>query len=407
MSSGASPYGEWVEPGDVSAVPEQLRGERAFAPSSLPADIVLSTAAHRELANAEHAVGRVDEAVHRLPDREMFVLCTRFREVRSSAELVGVDASMLETWLVDLMLTRAAEGVGDPEEVVLDRNPVGRFILASRYGADRLAAGAAIDLELLGAVSARLTGRGPRSLEDGLRAYQGWLGPTPDQAYVLTMPPGERLGRALAEWSAWVGRPHPLSRVGRIALGHLHLELLQPYPEANGHLARIYSSLAMVRSGLVRAQVLPLASWPAARGKGYHARIRAVVEGGPVEEWITFYADGVRTQAEEQLRLMDDMGRLRQVLLERAGGSPAVQRVVAGLVTAPVTSNRGLEAAYGFSDYTASQVTRHLVGKGILEVVDDKSYNKVFVCHEVLDLFTVQRPPAPETDENLFDPPPD
>ncbi|MBY8854724.1 hypothetical protein K7G98_43310, partial [Saccharothrix sp. MB29] len=63
------------------------------------------------------------------------------------------------------------------------------------------------------------------------------------------------LHSAFAQWSTWVGAPHPLPRVGRIALAHLNLALLDPFPDTGDYLTGIYSSLEMVRSGLLRGQV--------------------------------------------------------------------------------------------------------------------------------------------------------
>ena len=72
----------------------------AFAPYSLGVDVHLSTQAHGDLNWAEQAAARVDEAAQRLPDRRMFALCTRLREVQNSSHMSGVSRSLLETFLV-------------------------------------------------------------------------------------------------------------------------------------------------------------------------------------------------------------------------------------------------------------------------------------------------------------------
>jgi hypothetical protein len=347
MSSAPPPHGEWVEPGE--GVPRSLRGMRAYLPRPLPSDVILPTETHRVLASVEHALGRLDEAAQRLPDRAGFVLSGQLRDAQSSAQLSGESAALVESWVVRLLLAREAEGAGGSVRAILADHPVGRFIAASEHGARRVREGARIDAALLGEISAQLTGSGPRSLEEGLRTHQGWLGGrSPEDAYVLTTPPGGLLVSTLAQWSTWVCADHPLPRVGKIALAHLHLELLQPYPEANGHLARLYSAFELVRLGLLRDQVLPISVWLDRHRDAYHRHVLAVVEGGPIADWIRFFAEGVEQLALEHIRLVDDLDRLRAELVELARKtSPSAQRVVKGLVTAPVTSHHAAAGAAG------------------------------------------------------------
>ncbi|CCH30164.1 hypothetical protein BN6_28550 [Saccharothrix espanaensis DSM 44229] len=400
------PYGEWVERSATDDSPEWMRGMRAYLPRPLASDFILPTETHRVQAMAEHTLGELNERTRGLPDHAMFELCTRLREVQSAAEMAGTSADFSESWMTSLLLTRAAEGVGEPEEVLLERAPMGRLLQAVEHGAQRLAGGGPFDAELLCEVGRKLAGGDPA--EPGLRTGQSWLADRKgDQPRILTVPPGALLHSAFAQWSTWIDAPHSLPRVGKISLGHLHLALLDPHQGAGPYLTSIYDASAMVRAGLLRDQVLALSTWLDEHEQEYHAHIRAVVDGGPIEDWILFFAGAVRAQATEQLALIDKLNALRRSLVAQAKGSPTVQRVVSGLITAPVTSNRALETVYGMANRTATQVTRHLVQVGILEIVDGKSYNKVFVCQPVLDLYALQVPLAPESDRDAFAPPAD
>ncbi|NUT47047.1 MAG: hypothetical protein HOV94_06950 [Saccharothrix sp.] len=403
MNERPSPHGEWVEPSETDDLPEWARGMRAYVPRPLPSDIILPTETHRVLAMAEHTLGELNERTRGLPNRGMFELCMRLREVQSAAGMAGTSVGFAETWLTALLLKRADGGVGEAKEVVLDREPAARLLQAFEDSAALLANGVPFDADLIAKVGGRLTGDG--DARSALRTRQSRLPDRAGRPPILTVPPGARLHSAFAQWAAWVHDPHPLPRVGKVAMGHLHLVLLDPCPGAGPYLTAIHSASEMVRTGLLRAPVLSLSTWFDEHSAEYYERIRAVVEGGPVEGWISFFAAAVRNQAMAQLALLDQLSGLRAELLERAKGSPTVQRVVGGLITAPVTSNRALEEAYGMANRTATQVTRHLVKAGILEIVDGKSYNKVFVCQPVLDLYALQVPAAPESDRAVFAPP--
>ncbi|RKT55111.1 Fic family protein [Saccharothrix australiensis] len=385
-------HGGWVEPANPATLPEPLRGLRVYLPNPMPVDARLPTGTHRNLAEAEHALGSLNESAERVADRSMLVLCGQIRDARSSGALAGHDADLVEALLFHLWAARAA---GDDAAVaeLLAKHPVGRFVLASAHGTARLAAGAPVDPRLLGEISAILTGSGPRDHDTGLRRHQGWFGGrTERDAYLLTVPPGEPLRRALAEWSAALRAPSPLSRVARIALSHLHLELVQPYPEANGHVARLASSLELVRTGLLRDQVLPMSHWLDAHRAEYHERVRAVVHGGPVHEWIDFFATGLRTEALAQVRMIDELAALHRAHLALAPRPLSLRRVAADLVTSPVLTHRTLVERYGITMKTATQVTGRLVRLGVLTSLEERVYNKVFVCRAVVRLLTTERP---------------
>lgn len=406
MNESSPPHGEWVEPSETDGLPEQMRGMRAYMVRPLPSDVVVPTNTHRVQAATEHILGRLTERTLGLPDRRMFELCMRLCEVQSAAEMAGTSMALSETFLTRLLLTRAADGVGEPEEVLLERTPAGRALRAVEHGAARLRDGAAFDAKLVGEIGEKLTGEVPGTVALGLRTCQSWLGGgSTGQPPILTVPPGALLHSAFAQWSTWIAAPHPLPRVGKIAMGHLNLALLDPYPGAGPYLTGLYSASQMVRMGLLRHPVLSLSTWLDEHSKEYYRQIRAVVDGGPIEVWISFFAGAVHAQAAAQLALINRLNTLSQKMLKQAKGSPTVQRVVSGLITAPVTSNRALEVRYGMANKTAAQTTRHLEKAGILEVVGNKSYNKVFVCQKVLDLYALQVPSAPESDRTVFSPP--
>ncbi len=399
MTNAPPAHGVWAEPADPGALPEPLRGLRAYLPNPLPLDLVLPTRTHRRLAEAEHALGSLNEGAERIADRSALVLSSQIRDARSSAAMADVTADLAESFVFHLLAARAT---GDRSAVaeLLDKHPIGRFVLASAHGTARLTAGAPVDTTLLGEISAILTGSGPRDLSTGLRRHQGWFGGrTP---YLLTTPPGEPLSEALVAWARAVHAPSPLSRVARIALAHLHLELLQPYPEANGHIARLFSSLELVRTGLLRDQVLPLSFWLDTHQREYHERIRAVVHGGPLHDWIGFFADGLRALALDQLTLIGELDALRRAHLALAAGPPSLRRVAGDLVTTPVLTHRTLVERYGITVKTATQVTRNLLGLGVLTSLEDRVYNKMFYCQPVIRLLTMDRPVPHDRDDDVF-----
>src|SRR5687767_13581297 len=90
MDFRALPDGQWSRVPELPGIPEALRGEGAYLPPPLPSDLALPAATYRRCAEAEHALGRLDEAADRLGVRSALVRSTQVRDANSSAGLSGV-----------------------------------------------------------------------------------------------------------------------------------------------------------------------------------------------------------------------------------------------------------------------------------------------------------------------------
>ncbi|RKT52409.1 Fic family protein [Saccharothrix australiensis] len=375
------PAGQWAPVPRLPGIPEALLREGAYLPPPLPSDLPLPAATHRLVAEAEHALGRLDEAAARLRVRSGLVRATQVRDAQASAGLTGVLIGLREALAADLLAGR-----GDPP---VDRSApeqlLSPYLSAYDHGLDRVRRGAVVDAGLVGEMTAIMTGRPGLGLRDLLRREPGVLGVRPDRPYLLTAT-GAHLVAQLEQWSTWVREEDEQPRLAKIALAHYQLEVLQPFPTANGHVARVFSMLEMVRCGLLRDQVLPLSVWLDDTLPEYEERIRAVVDTGRVHDWVGFFARAVRDQALAQLRLVGHLEELAERyarLLPRTGKLP---EVAAALIGFPVVDHRAVRDRHGVTMKAATDLTRRLVERRVLVPWDFRDYRRVFVCRDVLRL---------------------
>lgn len=391
--------------------PVDIPGLPVSRPGRLPEEVEVSLRANAMTSLAENAAGGLGYAVQAVPDVGALVTCLQLRDVLSSARMAGYTATPVETWQAALRLThhpRGSAGRGREDvDAATAGDPLWRFIHAARLLAEKTARGEPNDIDLLGAVSATLTGLAPRSAREGLRRHEGVLTSGPDGPPYLRTTPPEQLERALADWDAWMASPFEGPRLPRIAVGHAELELMQPYPEANGHVARLFSSAEMVRRGLIDTPVLSLSPWLDDNIEEYHRRLRDVALGGDWSPWVEFFARGVREQALATVDLIRAQDRLRGELADAVEGSPSLHKVVAALPTSPVTSIQALITRHGINERTAAQITRDLVDQGVLRVLVERPF-RIFVCDRAMDVLSLQRaevsPHVP--DAFLPEPPP-
>ncbi|XVS65098.1 Fic family protein [Actinosynnema sp. CA-299493] len=377
------PDGQWSPVPELPGIPEALRREGAYLPPPLPSDLALPVSTYRRCAEAEHALGRLDEAVHRLGVRPALVRSTQVRDANSSAGLSGVAVGLRETFAADLLASR--EG-SPPTDSAAPTQLVAPFLQACDHGLARVRAGAPVDAELVAEVAAIMTGGKPgRRLADVLRDAPGRLGVSDARAYLLTAT-GAHLVALLEQWSTWVREEDEQPRIAKVALAHYQLEVLQPFPTANGHVARTFSTLEMVRCGLVRDQVLPLSVWLDTALAEYQWQIRAVVDTGRVDRWVEFFATAVRDQALAQLRLIGHLEALDDEYTARLPRTGTLPRVAAALIGFPAVDNRSLCARYGISPKAATDLTSRLVELGVLVPWEYLGYRRVFLCRDVLRL---------------------
>lgn len=387
----------------IADLPEALGHEGVFLPCPLPQDLVLRSRTYRELASTEQALGRLDEAAERLSDRRALIRATQVREVQSSAGLEGSNAALREILVADL------PGVRSPSALA----PIlTRHLRASDMAFAAAQAGEALNAGLWARISAVLGGQdGGHDVAPDMvwRTQPGWLsGGSIEDAYLLTSPSLAATKAALARLDAWIAAECALPLVGKLALGHYQMTVLQPFRFGNGHLARLYVGLELVRAGVIREQILPIAMWLDRHREKYRSQIRYVVQTGDFIDWIEFFAWGVREAAMDQVRLIKNLEVARDDLLARlpSRGSNRntghIRLVLADMLATPITNHKQIAARCGVSGKSATELTKRLLTAGLIENMDKKTYGKVFIVPAFMDLLTLNDPVRPARDREAF-----
>jgi Fic family protein len=382
--TSALPAGQWVPAPDIPGIPEALRREGAYLPHPLPAHLTLPTGTYRRAGCVEHTLGRLDEAAQRLGVRPGLVRSTQVRDAQGSASLAGVMVGLRQA-LAEYLVASQDQQPSLPDQPA---GPLAPYLRAYDHGIRRLHSGATLDATVVGEMSAIMTGRTGDPPSDLVRTGPGWLGSTPARAYLLTATDAHLVG-LLEQWSTWVREETDQPRIVRMAIAHYQLEVLQPFPTANGHIARAWSTLEMIDSGLLRDQILPLSVWLDDNLDEYQRHIRAVVDTGQIHRWVDFFATALDRQAKAQLRLIDKLAALATTLAAQIPRTGTLPKVVADLIGFPMINHRVLQQRHRISKNSATDITRHLIELGILTSWESRRYRQTFTCQPVLDLLSL------------------
>jgi Fic family protein len=396
--------GRWFPVEGIGEFPERLRQRGAFLPHPLPSMIRLQPPTYRILAEAEQAIGRLDEAAARLPNRAGLVRLAQLRDVRSSGELGGVFAALREILLVDL------PGVATAPPVDLNLR---RYLRANDEALGWVRGGGPINLVLLSQLASILAGTrdslGVIGADDvnevAWRTEPGWLGgPDPRDAYLLAVPPGVELQTGGMQWSAWVDSGCEAPLLARIALGHYQLAALSPVAFA-GHISRLYITLALVRERALRDALLPISEWLSRDRDIYRDRMLAMVHNGDLDGFMEFFASGITALCRTQLRFIRRLENLSEAHLERLGRRmDGIVRVTRDLAASPLTTNVQIAQRTGITVQHAASLTKQLKRIGVIRSLNGKSYRQVFVVPDVMNLLELSDPLPPDDDDNVFNP---
>lgn len=394
--------GRWFLAEATGDLPARLLHEGAFLPHPLPSTVRLQPQTYRILAEAEQAIGRLDEAAARLPNRAGVVRLAQLRDVHGSGELGGVHAALRELLMLDL------PGVTDVPPVDLK---LWRYLRANDEALAWVRGGGPINLVLLSRLGSILAGTA-----DGLGAMDGedvtdvswrtgpaWLGgPKPGDAYLLSAPPGAELRAGGMQWSAWVDSGCEAPLLARVALGHYQLAVLSPVAYSD-HLARLYITLALIRERALRDALLPVSEWLSRHRDDYRDRILDMVHEGDVDGFLVFFASGVATLCRNQMQFIHRAERLSDAHLDRLGKRmDGIVRVTRDLAGTPVTTNLQIAQRTGISVQHAASLTKQLKRIGVIRSLNGRKYRQVFEVPDVMDLFELSYPMPPEGDEEAF-----
>jgi len=349
---------------------------RAFVPSPLPPQppLAIEPGLRERLDRALLALGRLDSITTLLPSTELFLYTYVRKEAVLSSQIEGTQSS-----LSDLLLFELEEAPGVPLDDVVE---VSNYVAALEHGLRRLRHDLPLSNRLIREIHGVLLqrGRGADRQPGEFRRSQNWVGGSRPGNAVFVPPPAERAVECMGALERWLhGEPEPTPVLLKAALAHVQFETVHPFLDGNGRVGRLLITLLLCAEGVLRQPLLYLSLYLKQNRTRYYDLLQGVRQTGDWEEWLTFFADGVRDTAEGAAqtarRLVDLFERDRQKIqaIGRLAGSAL--RVHDALQRRPLSTIAGLRKATGLSVPT---VTTALGRLRIVREVTSRRRNRVY-----------------------------
>jgi len=378
-AKGAARAGRYVQ---------QAAGYRAFLPAPLPPDPPLRIYdLQAPLAEASHALGRLDGSVLTLPDPDLFVLMYVRKEAVLSSQIEGTQSS-----LQDLLAAEAR--IFSPDRPA-DVREVINYVHAMNYGLERLAA-LPVSVRLIREIHERLLKgvRGSRLTPGELRRSQNWIGPggcTLNEA-TFVPPPPDVVPQALSDLERFLHEKDDLPVLVKVGLAHAQFETIHPFLDGNGRVGRLLITFLLCERGVLHKPVLYLSHYFKRYRQQYYDRLQAVRDAGDWERWLGFFLRGVidvSAQAAETARRIQALRERRREQITQAFGRAAGNglKVLEQLFRTPIINVKKVQTITKTEFPAANQLVQRLVHLGVLKEITGQARNRQFLFEEYVRLF--------------------
>ncbi len=361
-----------------------LDGNWTFVPFPLPGRVTWTDSLVAALSRADQTLGQMATLGPRVrhPNRLVHLFLRREAELSSRIEntFAGVRT---------MLLYQDVEGIEDqaPDVREVDNN-----YHALQFGIDSLAT-RGLSVALVKEMHQLLLRgvRGGDKQPGRFRTVQAHIGHTRDinEARFVPAPP-HAVEPAMDALLRYIVEPDGLPAVVRAAMAHYQFEAIHPFADGNGRIGRALILIMLCNEGALPAALInPSAPLLRERAR-YYDHLLAVSQRGEWSGWIEFFARGIADEASDALRRLEAAERLRVDYQQRAArprASKLAAQLVEHLLAEPkITTARAAEVL-GVAFATAVKVIQKLVGAGVLREVTGRARNRVYIAHELVDLF--------------------
>lgn len=367
---------------------------KAFVPAQLPDEMPnISTPTFLAVSAARAALAALDSTATQLPDPTLLRMPALRREAQSTSALEGTYAPLAQVLTAD-----------DEEPTSADLVEILNYVRMANYGLRSVAEGRPISTTLLEDLQALLMQGTPLTEQSGhIRDTQVVIGRRSDAqpemlpiyaARFIPPPPGHHLTTGLQDLVAWMRRDHAstIDPVVEAAMSHYQVETLHPFRDGNGRLGRLLIVLHLHAGGVLTEPTLTVSPWFEARRSQYYDRLLAVSTDGAWDEFVRFFAIGLRESANatrhQMLDLVKVQDELKEVIRASSLRADSAHALVDLAVANPSFTVRNVEAGLGISYGRANKLIGQLMELGVLDVVDANAYKRRFFGPRVLDVLT-------------------
>ena len=348
------------------------------------------------LSQAYAALGRLQGALKHIPNVDMVTRTLARREAVMSSQIEGTKSDLSQLLTYEATLSTG----GMPADVRITEY----YVAALALGLERIRTRgrAVLGLALIHELHKVLMQDETVHLPIGAyRENQVWIGSTQriEDATFVPAPPSyvqgcmEEMAAGILQYEAREDEQTEFTLLAQLAIAHAQFETIHPYHDGNGRTGRLLMPLMLAAEAYPPLYV----SGALLRAKAqYYAALASVQLRGDWGPWLELLGHAVVESCDEAVSIAEDLLALaerweRELASFRAHS--AIRRLPRFLIGYPVLSVQQAAAGLNISVMAANAALNKLRTAGIVNLVNERQWGRVFQATQVLR--RLDQAPAP------------
>lgn len=377
-----------------------------YKPDKLPPTVDLSADVIRAHGRAMHSLGRLDGFWSEIENPEEVFGLFVYKEAEQSSQVEGTRVTVSNMY----------EEGEDSKDVREARNYASALKRTAKRLSETGRSRENLSIELLKDLHSELMEEGRTGEDDPLpgefRPDYAWIDESVEfGTRIRFVPPKSEIAAArMDDFEEYMQSEGTYPDLIDIGILHYQIETIHPFVDGNGRVGRLLIVLSLMAADILLHPLFYLSSYIRRNRDEYTDRLLAVSEEGEWNEWLLFFLNGIKEQADEAFSraklLLHLRGRYQE---EYADARPAVQKLLKEMFTEPVFTVPRAAEMIDMSYPAANGAISILEEDGVLRERTGKERYQEFQADGVLDALNkdTSEIPSPEAlieeDNNRLD----
>jgi len=234
--------------------------------------------------------------------------------------------------------------------------------------------------------------RGQNKAPGEIRKSQNWIGGSSPSDAFFVPPSAEEIPDLLSDLEKfWHNQSLQIPELIKIAITHYQFETIHPFLDGNGRCGRLLIVLQLIDAQILSKPLLYMSTFFEKHRNSYYDSLSMVRKSNDLEQWITFFLNGIVETAQDGIKTFKRILELQQEydtnILTLGSRAKNAQKLLRFMYATPIVNVRSVEKELGISFSSANRLLKSLTELGVLKETTEDSRNRLFVLEKYLNLF--------------------